>query len=130
MTAQGRAGRTHCLLDTNILIDVLRGEQPALQWLERRGGEAAISVITWMEILVGCTADETDPVERWLRRFPRLELDQAVAARAVQCRRQHGLKLPDAIILATARCHGLQLVSRNSRDFPESLGDVLMPYSL
>jgi predicted nucleic acid-binding protein len=130
VTAEGRAGRTACLLDTNILIDVLRGEQQALQWLERRGGDAAISVITWMEILVGCAPDETDPVERWLSRFPRLELDQAVAARAVQCRRQHGLKLPDAIILATARCHGLQLVSRNSRDFPESLGDVLMPYSL
>ena len=46
------------------------------------------------------------------------------------CRRNLGLKIPDAIILATARCHRLQLVTRNTRDFPESLGGVQVPYRL
>lgn len=32
--------------------------------------------------------------------------------------------------LATARHRGLRLASRNSRDFPQSLGDLLVPYSL
>ena len=48
----------------------------------------------------------------------------------MQARQLHGLKVPDAIILATARCHGLTLATRNSKDFPLSLGEVLHPYSL
>ncbi|MFM7635582.1 MAG: type II toxin-antitoxin system VapC family toxin [Cyanobacteriota bacterium] len=126
----GASGSAGLLLDTNILIDVLRGEERALHWLEGSGAGASISVITWMEIFVGCAAHESEPVEGWLRRFHRLDLDQALAVQAVQCRRRHGLKLPDAIILATARRHGLRLASRNSRNFPESLGDVLLPCTL
>jgi predicted nucleic acid-binding protein len=38
--------------------------------------------------------------------------------------------LPDAIILATARCHQLQLATRNTRDFPEELAGVVVPYTL
>jgi predicted nucleic acid-binding protein len=94
------------LLDSNVLIDVLRGEEPALRWLETR------------------------KVEQWLERFERLELSQSIAHEAVRCRRERGLKLPDAIILATARIHGCSLVTRNTRDFPESLEGVLMPYAL
>jgi hypothetical protein len=41
------------LLDTNILIDVLRGEAAALAWLEQQQSPR-ISVITWIEVLVGC----------------------------------------------------------------------------
>jgi len=43
------------LLDTNVLIDVLRGEAAALAWLERQR-QARISVITWIEVLVGCNS--------------------------------------------------------------------------
>jgi len=57
-------------------------------------------------------------------------MDQAVAALTVTLRQRHGLKIPDAIILATAQHHGLQLVTRNVRDFPLALGSVLHPYVL
>ncbi len=43
---------------------------------------------------------------------------------------RHGLKIPDAIILATARCADLNLATRNSRDFPLTLGGVVHPYGL
>ena len=82
------------LLDSNVLIDVLLGEEAALRWLDR---------------------------------FERLELGQSIAHEALRCRRERGLKLPDAIILATARIHGCVLATRNTRDFPESLQGVLMP---
>jgi len=117
------------LLDTNILIDVLRGEQAARDWLEQQQ-RPAISVITWMEVLVGCRAEETLAVESWLESFDRLAIDQAVAALTVTLRQRHGLKIPDAIILATAQHHELQLVTRNVRDFPLALGLVLHPYVL
>ena len=93
------------LLDTNILIDVLRGEAVALAWLEQQQ-QPHISVITWIEVLVGCREGETSRVHDWLESFPRLPLNDAIAAERVRLRQQHGLKIPDAIILATA--HGLQ----------------------
>ncbi len=117
------------LLDTNVLIDVLKGETTARDWLEEQQ-QPAVSVITWIEVLVGCRTAESQTVEAWLDSFERLPLDRDVARESVQARQRHGLKVPDAIILATARCHGLTLATRNSQDFPFSLGDVLHPYSL
>ena len=106
------------LLDTNLLIDVLKGEATARDWLEQQ--QPAVSVITWIEVLVGCRPAESRAVEAWLDCFERLPLDRDVARESVQARQSHGLKVPDAIILAT----------RNSRVFPISLGDVLHPYAL
>ena len=117
------------LLDTNVLIDVLKGETTARDWLEEQQ-QPAVSVITWIEVLVGCRTAESQTVEAWLDSFERLPLDRDVARESVQARQRHGLKVPDAIILATARCHGLTLATRNSKDFPLNLGDVLHPYSL
>jgi predicted nucleic acid-binding protein len=116
------------LLDTNILIDVLRGEAPALAWLEQQQ-PPRISVISWIEVLVGCREGESGRVQAWLDTFPRLPLDDAIALESVRLRQRHGLKIPDAIILATARCADLRLATRNSRDFPLTL-DVLHPYRL
>jgi len=48
----------------------------------------------------------------------------------VLLRQQHGLKVPDRIILATARSAQLSLATRNSRDFPLTLTGVLHPYQL
>ncbi len=118
------------LLDTNILIDVLRGEQDALAWLQQQQQGPAISVITWIEVLVGCRGEETAAVETWLACFPRFPLDDAIAREAVRLRQTRGLKVPNAIILATAVCHGLTLATRNVRDFPLDLGGVLHPYRL
>jgi predicted nucleic acid-binding protein len=117
------------LLDTNILIDVLRGEAVALAWLEQQS-QPRISVISWIEVLVGCREGESEAVQTWLETFPRLALDDAIASETVRLRQQHGLKVPDAIILATARCGGLTLATRNSRDFPLALGGVQHPYRI
>lgn len=117
------------LLDTNILIDVLRGEALALAWLEGQQ-MPFISVITWIEVLVGCREGESSRVHDWLESFPRLPLDEAIAAETVRLRQRHGLKIPDAIILATARCSNATLATRNVKDFPLALGGVLHPYRL
>ena len=117
------------LLDSNILIDVLRGERVAQAWLQQQH-RPSISVITWIEVLVGCRGSEQEVVEPWLESFDRLPIDQSVATLTVTLRQRHGLKVPDAIILATALRHGLHLATRNVRDFPLELGPVLHPYSL
>jgi len=79
---------------------------------------------------VGCRGGESDRVEAWLDIFPRLPIDDPNALESVRHRQRHGLKIPDAIILATARCAALKLATRNSRDLPLTLGGVLHPYQL
>ena len=48
----------------------------------------------------------------------------------MKLRQRHGLKVQDAILLATARCRDLILATRSHRDFPLTLGGVLHPYTL
>jgi predicted nucleic acid-binding protein len=59
-----------------------------------------------------------------------IDLDRAIAERAVAIRREKRIRLPDAIIWATAQIHSLLLVSRNTRDFPANDPGVRVPYLL
>jgi predicted nucleic acid-binding protein len=50
---------------------------------------------------------------------------------AARLRREHRWKMPDALQAAVARHHGLDLVTRNTRDFPpEAHSFVVVPYAL
>jgi predicted nucleic acid-binding protein len=120
--------RVKALFDTNILIDQLRGVEAASKELDRYD-EVAVSRIVWIEFLVGAkTPDLETKIRRLLNRFELLEIDAAVAAETILIRKSTRLKLPDAIILATARVHGLLFVTRNHRDFPRHEPDVRIPY--
>lgn len=50
--------------------------------------------------------------------------------KAVGERKKSGLKLPDAIILATANCEGCILASRNAKDFDKRGPRVRFPHFL
>lgn len=116
------------LFDTNILVDYLLGVPQAKAELKKYR-EVAISIITWMEVLVGVTADEDLlPIKAFLARFTLIEISQAIAEDAVQIRKSHKLKLPDAIILASARDYGSILVTRNTKDFSAKDPSVRIPY--
>jgi predicted nucleic acid-binding protein len=116
------------LLDSNILIDFLAGHDPAHRYVTDVE-DAAISMITWMEVIVGAANPAEEAVIRsFLAAFEVLAVDTAVAEEAVALRRARRLKLPDAIIFATARVHGRTLVTRNTRDFPAGEAGVFVPY--
>ncbi|MFT3814445.1 MAG: type II toxin-antitoxin system VapC family toxin [Acidovorax sp.] len=117
------------LFDTNVLIDYLNGVDAADQELARYGYKA-ISAITWMEVLAGTGPEDEAAVRAWLLSFDVLALDDAVAERAVAIRKARRIRLPDAIIWATAQVHSLLLVSRNTKDFPENEPGVRVPYVL
>lgn len=117
------------LFDTNILIDYLGGASAAKKELacyEYR----AISTITWMEVLVGATADDDAPIRAWLNSFDVIALDGAIANRAVEIRKQRKIRLPDAIVWATAQVNSLLLVSRNTKDFPVDEPGIRVPYKV
>jgi len=113
------------LFDTNILIDYLNAFPKAKRELERYK-ERAISVVTWMEVMVGATPEVEEAPRSFLAGFQRIGLDDAIAARAGE----HRIKLPDAVIWASAQQHGLLLVTRNIKDFSKDDPGVRMPYSV
>ena len=90
------------LFDTGILIDYLNGVEDAAKEIGRYR-EKAISLITWMEVMTGATDQDEPVIKGFLSQFDLLPIDGAVAAEAVTIRRTRRIKLPDAIILATAR---------------------------
>ena len=123
-------GQVTLLLDSNILIDYLKGVEAARDLINSEQ-EKAISLITWMEVLVGTRTDEEfQIVEAWMGRFQIAEIDSKVARRAVYLRREYSLRLPDAIIWASAQMRHSILVTRNTRDFPPDAPGIHIPYQL
>jgi len=119
----------NALLDTNILIDYLGGIEAAREEIARYP-KPFISPITWMEVMVGADEAEALVVGRFLNRFPQIAMDAEVASTTVAIRREHRIRLPDAIIWASARHAGVLLVTRNHRDFPEDHPGVRIPYRI
>lgn len=117
------------LFDTNILIDYLNAVPEARSELQRYT-EKAISIITWMEVMAGANHDLEAPTRSFLSGFDVVALDQQIAECAVGLRRSYRIKLPDAVIWATAQVHALLLVTRNTKDFPDDDPGVRAPYRL
>lgn len=115
------------LLDTNILIDYLNGVLAARKELDRYESRS-ISIVTWMEVLAGGQPEDEAQVRQFLANFDLIDVDGQVAERAVALRRSHRIKLPDAIIWATAQVHSMLLVTRNEKDFPADMPGVRFPY--
>ena len=119
----------NALFDTNILIDYLNGVDASRKELDRYHYKA-ISIITSMEVLVGSTPENDTALRAWLNTFNVIALDISVANRAVEIRKQNKIKLPEAIVWASAQVNSLLLVSRNTKDFPADEPGVRVPYQI
>ena len=120
----------NAVFDTNILIDYLNGEAAALEELSRYRSRF-ISVITHIEVLVGAVnRKEEIMIRSFLASFELKQLTANIAERVIQIRKEHRLKIPDAIVYATAQEEGCILVTRNTKDLKENWPDVRVPYEL
>lgn len=117
------------VFDTNILIDYLNGEVKAKNTIEQYD-QIAISVITYIEVMVGVKDVHKKNVEYFLKSFQILNFDEKMTEDIVKVRNTLRVKLPDAIILATARQNKAILVTRNSKDFSKNQQDIVIPYKL
>lgn len=119
------------LFDTNILIDHLSGRPMAGQVIGA-AHRPMISLITYMEVLVGAeNGQETETLRHWMKQqFEVVPVSLDIAHEAVILRQRRRIKLPDAIIWASARLAGAILVTRNTKDFPEIELGVRVPYHL
>ena len=118
------------LLDSTVLIDLLNGVGAA-RAIVRAEASASLSIITWIEVMVGARNDREESTARgYLAHFRVAQLSAKIAEETVRVRRASALKLPDAIILATARAEGLTLLTRNTKDFSEDDPTIRIPYRL
>lgn len=120
---------TPALFDTCILIDYLRGIAAARAECELYS-DRAISIVSWMEVMAGATAANEDETRAFLSNFTAVSIEAEVAERAYLIRKASRIKLPDAIIQASAQAMGRVLVTRNTRDFPAGTPGVRIPYTL
>ncbi len=117
------------LLDTNILIDYLNAVPEARDEIARYD-RPAISIITWMEVMVGAPEAAQGATRAFLDDFDLIELDDVIADQAVALRRRHRMKLPDAVIWASALAGGRLLVTRDVKAFMTDDPGVRVPYGL
>ncbi len=122
------------LIDTDVLIDHLRGVEAATSFLEQRikDDHVYISAITVSELFSGVRdGQEKSCLEQFLKLFNLVAIEQAVAIKGGLFRRDygksHGVGLADAIISASADSVAATLVTLNKKHFPMQK-NILIPY--
>lgn len=115
------------LFDTNVLIDYLNGVKNARAELARFD-DKAISVISWIEVMAGAPPATQAGTRAFLAGFALLPINELVAERAIALRQDKRIKLPDAIIWASAQTSDRLLVTRNTKDFAATEPGVRVPY--
>jgi predicted nucleic acid-binding protein len=111
------------LVDTDVLIDVLRGHAEAVAWIRPLTRRIALSAITVAELYAGVKGRaEKQLLEDLVGLFSVLPVTTDIAKQGGVYRQQfrpsHGTGLADALIAATAVAHGARLVTLNTKHFP------------
>ena len=118
----------NALIDSDVLLDFLHGHSPAAEEIARYR-ECCISIISWIEVLAGAQTPADEDIRRgFLAHFRVVPLTPPVAEESVRLRREYRIKLPDAIIWASAITEKCLLVSRNTKHFPPDQAGVRFPY--
>jgi predicted nucleic acid-binding protein len=108
------------LIDTNALIDVQMNNLPksGLQFMaEIMDRDFTVSFVTYIEFLGYKEASEL--TEQFISLANVIEIDKDIIEKCILLRRALSIKLPDAIIAATAISHNLTLITRNIHDFKD-----------
>jgi predicted nucleic acid-binding protein len=108
------------ILDTNILIEILKGNEKILKFLDDFN-VYYISSISEMELLYGAlNKKELLNIKKFLENFNIIELNEKISKKATNLifkyAKSHNLTIPDALIAATAKSN-IPLFTLNLKDF-------------
>jgi predicted nucleic acid-binding protein len=123
-------------LDTDVLVDCLRGTPAARVWLEQSGAEAfVVPGVVAMELLMGCqNKAELERTTRFLHAFDIAWPEASEFAQAYELlaarRLVSGLGIPDCLIAAMALSRSIRLYTFNLKHFQPIEGlDAQSPYT-
>ncbi|MCU0470674.1 MAG: type II toxin-antitoxin system VapC family toxin [Arcicella sp.] len=120
------------LIDTNVIIDFSENRLPLNAKLfvaEAIDNEPNISIINKIELL-GFSLITSEIIE-FTDSATIINLTEDIANQTIALRKERKIKLPDAIIAATALINSLTLISRNTKDFEGIEGlEFINPYDL
>lgn len=122
------------LLDTSIIVDLIRGYPDAYQWLQSSDETYGVSPFVWLEVVQGAPNKQKLKAALTLladfERIPSSDVDVQWALESlVKVNLKHNVDAMDCLIAASA--HRLQktLFTRNLKHFQPLLGDLaLSPY--
>ena len=120
------------LLDTCVVIDFLRGDSDAREFVQSLDARPYISAVTLTEIFAGLRSQKEERIARdFFAECKVLPLDAATSERAGVLLRHYGashnIDVPDALIAATVEQHGLSLATLNLKHFP-MIAKLKRPY--
>lgn len=111
---------TKYLLDTNIIIGMYERSPEVISLFKSKRAsinECAYSSVTRMELLgfPEISADEIKILSSLLNQMSHLTINRAIEDKTIHLKQQHRIKLPDAIILATALSHQIELLTLDKK---------------
>lgn len=110
------------LVDTDVLIDVSRNNQAAIDFLDKLNDSWSMSIITALELIVGARdKKEVAQIDQLVGAYSAIPLTAAIGNSSYSLLRRfaksHGLRVFDSLIAATAIVEDLTLITRNKKHF-------------
>ena len=121
------------LMDSNVVIDYFGNNLTGNTVSFIDNLPAVISVITRIEILgwYNATPEQLSKLQNFVQQSLVYPLTETIIQKTILLRQAHRIKLPDAIVAATALTKNKTLVTRNVNDFKNIPGlDLLNPWDL
>lgn len=121
------------VFDTSILIDILRNDSAALEYVRAVQEVPACSEVTRVEVMRGLRAAERTSTEQLFQAIRWIPVDEPIARRAGELgrrwdRQRPGISLADLVVAATAEQVDAELATTNVRHFPMFEG-LQSPYA-
>jgi tRNA(fMet)-specific endonuclease VapC len=110
------------LVDTDVLVDISRNNEAAMDFLDRLDGSWSMSIITALELIVGArNKKEVTQIDQLVAVYSAIPLTAEIGNSSYDLLRQfaksHGLRVFDSLIAATAIEENLTLLSKNKKHF-------------
>ena len=110
------------VLDTNILIEILKGNEKTIQKVHSFSEELVISSISVMELYYGAiNKAELKKLEKFVSLFKIKDLDESISIKATHLiktyAKSHNLDIPDSLIASTALVLECRIFTYNLKDF-------------
>ncbi|MFV9690210.1 MAG: type II toxin-antitoxin system VapC family toxin [Desulfobacteria bacterium] len=119
------------IVDTDVIVDFLRGYAKAVSYVENHSAEIVLSSIVVAELYAGVRDDERARLDDFVSLFPVLPITSEIAKAGGLFKRDYhksyGIGLADALMAATAVAENAELKTLNTKHYPMLKG-LKAPY--